>query len=718
MGYLDEKVGFIGNLYGSVFHIIKKLTRSRNSHIFARKKLAFFVTVCLFLSLYFTLKFIVSYIEIDYIATDKLSICIEDRLKKFSKKLKTNDAVLLEDRGSGQSQIPFIGNGHIGLSFVPSGGIFLRGKEFLSILLSKNLIVNLNLGDYMAQDAHLVDLQEGILHKFRCFKHTDELCISSSSSIFAHRSIPELVVQDLIIHNPKRQKIEIEFSPDIHTPIPGLLFSAESIKVTGDHEYEFQVLLIDPSYVSDHSVNLHDHANTGLDLLKSNLSDRSSFSFRSPSRSESVYLLVVFAKPNLPKSVELASSETHTFHYLYGIKSAPDWIILPSIKTPDISSFSPVLKSALQSQIDAVKSFLLDTMRRSLAMTQEDLYSKHTSAWTSLWRTGFFISPSKADDALNGDRYNLTMYYLLSNVPSQPTAKMPGKSSLCYDGPSTLFSSQLWQPVNTNPTLLALVDLWFVTLRKRGCEPLLGSGEDLIQAMIYSMAALKMSHEHLTMWLKPHDLNRAIHFRRVRVLPSDVYVDFGIRYHQVHSATEVSHDLYARKCKMEESSTKLFVCAANCDPIDSLGDSETSVIIYETNPPSALMHLSTDEKSLVDFKRSQHHNDVQMAEGPRHDLISVHLHGHMLRGLPMFFWITLGFLVVVFHLFICRIVYAELWKGGGPTLPTSSTTPKRHSGSYGHSWDSHSATMASIYVNSHLANRRRQAQHNYRDQLP
>lgn len=41
---------------------------------------------------------------------------------------------------------------------------------------------------------------------------------------------------------------------------------------------------------------------------------------------------------------------------------------------------------------------------------------EHISAWYSLWETGLYISTSKAAGALNGDKINATIYYVLSNV--------------------------------------------------------------------------------------------------------------------------------------------------------------------------------------------------------------------------------------------------------------------------------------------------------------
>lgn len=43
-----------------------------------------------------------------------------------------------------------------------------------------------------------------------------------------------------------------------------------------------------------------------------------------------------------------------------------------------------------------------------------------------------------------------------------------------------------------------------------------------------------------------------------------------------------------------------------------------------------------------------------------HDVLALHRHGHKLGGLPISFWIALAFLIVVFHLFLLKIVLNEM----------------------------------------------------------
>lgn len=46
----------------------------------------------------------------------------------------------------------------------------------------------------------------------------------------------------------------------------------------------------------------------------------------------------------------------------------------------------------------------------------DTFYKGHITAWRELWNSGFSISRSMAEKALNGDKINATIYYVLSQV--------------------------------------------------------------------------------------------------------------------------------------------------------------------------------------------------------------------------------------------------------------------------------------------------------------
>lgn len=77
-------------------------------------------------------------------------------------------------------------------------------------------------------------------------------------------------------------------------------------------------------------------------------------------------------------------------------------------------------------------------------------FGAHEKAWNDLWKTGFYISTSRALNALNGDKINATMYNVLSQVRAPlyevnvPVAQMTEANAVltysegCYGGHHTL----------------------------------------------------------------------------------------------------------------------------------------------------------------------------------------------------------------------------------------------------------------------------------------
>lgn len=44
-----------------------------------------------------------------------------------------------------------------------------------------------------------------------------------------------------------------------------------------------------------------------------------------------------------------------------------------------------------------------------------------------------------------------------------------------------------------------------------------------------------------------------------------------------------------------------------------------------------------------------------------HQVMALHKHGHQLGGLPTLFWVSICFLIIVFHLFLCKLICNEYY---------------------------------------------------------
>lgn len=185
-------------------------------------------------------------------------------------------------------------------------------------------------------------------------------------------------------------------------------------------------------------------------------------------------------------------------------------------------------------QKEIVEKEAIDTMKKALQEIQQSDSSayqfvrQHMEVWKNLWHTGFHISHSKAENALNGNRVNATMYSVLSQVRAfefeesitpnkrQEIANALTYSENCYAGYPTLQADNLWKSLATLDDINKLVSVWLLTLEKRGCHNLLKAGASgVIQAMVLSFGGFRFSNSHLEFNIHPKFLHRDYHFRRL-----------------------------------------------------------------------------------------------------------------------------------------------------------------------------------------------------------
>lgn len=104
---------------------------------------------------------------------------------------------------------------------------------------------------------------------------------------------------------------------------------------------------------------------------------------------------------------------------------------------------------------------------------------QHIEVWNNLWDTGFHISTSLAENVINGDQINATIYAVLSHVRSyefetnssdqfkNDILKSLSYAEGCYDSYHTLQAGNLWKDMNNIQDLNGLVQSWLLTLEKQ-----------------------------------------------------------------------------------------------------------------------------------------------------------------------------------------------------------------------------------------------------------
>ncbi|RWS22779.1 hypothetical protein B4U80_09952 [Leptotrombidium deliense] len=313
-------------------------------------------------------------------------------------------------------------------------------------------------------------------------------------------------------------------------------------------------------------------------------------------------------------------------------------------------------------------------------MSPLTLRKDHSSAWRNIWQSGFGISYSKADGFLNGDVINATLYYILSHksafaddrdvltpvsaTKDSKTYSLLSRPDSCYHGHSTIQASSLWSDLDSVQNVNKIVSLWLLTLENQGCHNLVEAGaEGTMQALILSLGPFQFTKFHVKFNAQPRDLHRDYFIRRLRYGNTSLNISVTLGDDNKASIS-VSVD-------QNEEKKRVFACDGGCldSPVE-LSPQPQIFPVKLTEPPTAILYITFDKTRLEEFKHSLHVKEVAVAPAHEHNLIALHRHGHQLGGLPALFWVSIVFLIVVFHLFLIKLIYNE-YCGGSSSAPTS-----------------------------------------------
>lgn len=128
-----------------------------------------------------------------------------------------------------------------------------------------------------------------------------------------------------------------------------------------------------------------------------------------PNSGKDEIIVVTVVARNIPKSVTLRKRGVTKLEFLLTINYS-----------------EPITRDKLAKTKSGVEKGAIDNMQKALQNAEHNneenkLYNfkkLHMQIWKSLWLTGFEISSSLAEDSINGDRINATIYAVLSQVRS------------------------------------------------------------------------------------------------------------------------------------------------------------------------------------------------------------------------------------------------------------------------------------------------------------
>ena len=318
------------------------------------------------------------------------------------------------------------------------------------------------------------------------------------------------------------------------------------------------------------------------------------------------------------------------------------------------------------------KTSTVDFAKKFVGLSSSQLYKFHQKAWERLWFSGFGISKSKAKGALNGDVINATIYYILSqsklfavnevpNLNDQEGTKpnvLLSRPDRCYAGTPTLQATALWSNLDSLNDVQRIVSLWLLTLEKNGCHNLLSAGaEGTLQAVLLSFVGMQFHQNHLEMGIHPKELHRDYYLRRIR------YNNATLINVTMSVGDDNKASIYVALDKNKDNKA-FYACDAGClDQPVQLSSIERQFPVKITEPLTAILYITSDRPHIEELKHAIHVKEVAVAPAHESEIIALHKHGHSIGGLPAFFWITIFILVVIFHVFLAKLIYNEYCGG-------------------------------------------------------
>nr|XP_027211803.1 uncharacterized protein KIAA2013 homolog isoform X2 [Penaeus vannamei] len=608
----------ISSLVMDVNEVIKRAKRAFDGYISYRKAVLV-VLVILVILLYSGPSLFRLVTNRRPVLADSASRSLSLRLDRFWQAVQDHDAHILHVPPLPEEEpfLPYVGNGLLGVSLDQESPIYIRSGRTLSLPVNYRPITLVSVDGMSVKEAIVTEYTTGTVHRLQSWDQPGIGPLDVTYKLYAHRTMPSLLLQDIKITNPTDQDAIVDVEQMGLGDWPSA--ATESIKLQhGEGEHEYVVI--------SGSVDVPD--------------------------SKSV-VPVALITLKVPSSLQIKSKMSATLHVVTALNYS-----------------DPIPRKAYVSSVkNRASEAALAVLKRAVTGNIKRLRTDHSLVWKDLWSSGFFISHSKAESALNGNLINATLYHVLSQARAplhEVTTTDEQRASIltdiayaegCYGGHQTLEAERLWSSLDTITNVNKVVGYWMVTLEKQGCHQLVRAGANgVMQAMLLSFGGLRFKNQHLEFTAQPKDLHRDYHFRRI---------SYGNATHLNLTVVVQEEDYKAVVyVAVDRSDRSYYACDAGClDQLVELRQEKQMFPVKLTEPVTPILYITSDRAHLEELKHTIHVKEIALAPPHEHHVIAMHKHGHKWGGLPTVFWLTIVALIVIFHLFLIKLVINEYCGG-------------------------------------------------------
>ncbi|XP_033898313.3 uncharacterized protein KIAA2013 homolog isoform X2 [Acipenser ruthenus] len=541
-------------------------------------------------------------------------VCLQSQMQRWKPLVDRGEGVMVAPQGRASGPA-VVGNGRL-LVDVESNKLWVSSSQpgASPVLLTEYPpLVVLKPAEVRSEgQAVMLWFRKGSVLSVRCLLMgpTQGDCVTLREEFIAHRSRPSLYLQRIHISNPTDRPATFE--------VASLTMSFGSKFLASVEKIEDQDIML----------------STGRVLTE-----------------KKQIVLVVVATKKMGSRLQVAAKSEFAEN------------VLSVVYTSD-----PIDSSKLEETLSRLRDGARREMGDLMRMSVEDLYQEHQQSWADLFISGVEMRKIMDAHTPSSDTVNTTLYYVLSTftaplldkkISAEEREKL--ESSLnyadhCFSGHATMHAENLWpSQVSGVAHILQLVNLWNLTLQKRGCKALVAAGvHGVMQGMVLSFGGLQFTENHLQFQADPDVLHNSYSLR-------------GLHYNKDSINLAVLLDTEGKpflhlSVKPQDKQVKLYACEAGCmnEPVELTSEVKGHVFpVMVTQPITPLLYISTDLTHLQDLRHTLHLKAILAHEE------------HMAKqdpGLPFLFWFSVASLITLFHLFLFKLIYNEYWGPGAKAL--------------------------------------------------